>query len=343
MAEECYPFDNSPAATEIQWIRMAQTWQMDGVDGLPSGTALKVTASSGLNVSVAAGDANIRGCHYRNSAAKTIGLATNNASTARIDRIVVRVNTSTNVGTAIAITGTAASSPAAPDMTYTDTTFDLPLATVRVEANDTISTVTDKRTFVGRPTVFCTSQNRPDARGRPLLAFETDTNRVIYTSGDNVWTVGIGRDVFRASYAYSGSTGHTTSTFWVDTLADAEANQKISLTFTAPPSGITDFTFGAFIGNNTSNRSAYLALRLVGADGSVYWGVFNEPPTADRYMSWNCPPNSGGAGVGGSTCSSVFRASSLSPGVDYTATLWYAVDGGQGTWDSRVLRIDPQP
>ena len=341
MAEECYPFDNSPAATEIQWIRMAQVWQMDGVDGLPSGTSLKVSATSGLNVSVAAGDANIRGVHYRNSSAKTIGLATNNAASARIDRIVVRVNTSTNVGTIDKITGTAASNPVAPDMTYTDTTFDLSLATVRVEANDTISTVTDKRTFVGRPVVFCTSQNRPDSRGRPLLAFETDTNRVIYTKGDNNWRVGIGQDVFRASYDYSGSKGHTTRTDWTSVLADSLA-PGIVRTFTAPPSGIVDFTFGAFLGNNANNQATYLGLRLVAEDGSTYWAV-NSDGTADRYMSVNIPPNSGGAGIGGSAASAVFRATSLDPGVDYTGTLMYRVSGGEATIDSRFLRIDPQP
>jgi hypothetical protein len=338
MAEICYPFTDSPAATELQWQRMARLWMPDGIDSPANGNAGKVTAGSGLTVNVAPCNAILRGFYYSLDATKNIGLAINNASTARIDKIVIRIDCNANTATAIAIQGTAAATPVAPTMSYTETVFDLPLADVRVEANDTISTITDRRRFVGRPIVYCTSANRPDPQGRPLLAFEQDTSRVVYTSGDGNWVVGMGADVFRPKYVRSEDAGLSSAfSYWSATLTDT-VDASLSLSFTAPPSGQAFITIGALLANDTAGRYTFMGMRLRDSTGTDYWALPGDPDGGNRVLR-----HMGGVAGSSSHCSTTLWAGSLVPGRVYTASLAYRVGGGTGTYDDRFIKIDPVP
>ena len=340
MAEICYPFTDSPAATELQWQRMARMWMVDGIDAAATSNAGKVSAGSGLAVNVAAFSALLRGFYFSLDTTKSLGLAINNASTARIDKIVLRIDCNANTAAVIAIQGTAAASPVAPAMTYTETVFDLPLADVRVEAADTISTITDRRRFVGRPVVCCTSSNRPDAQGRPMLAFEQDTNRVVFTPGDGSWVVGMGADVFRPLYLYSGTVGRTTAySYWSATLGDTD-DPSMGLTFNAPPSGRVFISIGAFISNDTATKRSRMALRLRDSTGTDWWG------TGDAVTGWphrQIVWQNNASGGGGQSCAAVFHADGLVPGRSYTAGLFYNVSGGTGSFDDRYIKIDPVP
>lgn len=344
MTIEAYPFENSQVSTEVQWQRMARLWMLDGVDTIPSGSSLKVTLSSGLTLSIGGGHAILRGVFYRQVGAITISVAANGATTPRIDRIVLRCDLAANTIAPFVIQGTPSATPAVPAISYTEELFDLPLAEVRVEANDTISTIADRRRFVGRPTVWCTSDNRPDPQGRPMLAFEMDTDRVIYTDGGSTWIVGMGNDVFRPIYAYSGDNGTTTATTWDSTL-NSTSIPGLSVTFVAPPSGRAMVRIGANISvsSTAGNGNAYMAVRLRSAASVDYW-AFNDPTVepADRMIYVNAPSVGGGFGA---SCSGTFYASSLTPGTTYTALLGYRVSGaGQtGTWDDRWIEIQPLP
>lgn len=347
MTIEAYPFENSNISTEVQWQRMARLWMPDGVDTVPSGGSLKVTHSAGLTVSIAEGHAILRGIFYRQVGAITRSCVVNGSTFPRLDRVVLRCDLGANTIEPLVITGTPAATPTAPAMSYTETVFDLPLATVRVEANDTIAAggVSDKRRYVGRPVVYCTSDNRPDPQGRPMLAFETDKDRVIYTDGTSgTWIVGIGNDVFRPIYAYSGDNGTTTRTTW-DTTLDNTGTTTVSATFTAPPSGRAMIRIGANLATNTSNAIVYMAVRVRSAAGTDYW-AFNDPAVTapDRMIYFNASPFSG-TGTTGASCAGTFYASTLTPGTVYTATLGYRVSGaGQvGTWDDRWIEIQPLP
>jgi hypothetical protein len=107
---------------------------------------LKVTAS-GLNLSVNAGRAWINGHYYHNEAAYAMPAVTPPTGGSRIDRLVLRCDTSIPVR-AIAlqyIEGTAATSPVAPAITRNDTVYDICLAEITVAANASTVTVKDTR------------------------------------------------------------------------------------------------------------------------------------------------------------------------------------------------------
>ncbi len=344
MTIEAFPFDNSQIQNELQWQRLVRTFVPDGVDTIPSGGSLKIAATGGLGISIAQGHAVLRGFFYRQVGSLTRTAIVNTTNLPRIDRAVLRCNLDSNLYEPTILPGTPASAPVPPAMSYTETLFDMPLGRIRVEPNDTISQVIDERRFLGRPVVYCTSQNRPDPQGRPLVAYETDLRRVISTDGSGSWNVGFGDETYRVAYAYSGDNGSTTKTTWDSTL-DNTGTPTLSVTFTAPPSGRAIVRVGAFLSNNTSNADTYCAVRLRSAAGADYWELGDSTVAADRQISYNGAPNTGGDGVAGSSCSNNFYATSLVPGTVYTATLYYRVSGaGQtATIDDRSIEIMPVP
>lgn len=344
--ESFYPFDNNAVTTELQWSRMMRILMPDGVDALPAQPALQVTKTGNLTCNVAVGSAWIRGFYYSlTGAAKQISFAVNTATSARIDYAVLRVDWNANTITPFVIQGTPAAEPVPPALTKSEASgiFDLPLAEVRVEANDVIATVTDRRRFIGRPMVWCTSGNRPHPEGRPLLAFEMDTSRVIFNAGSGAWNVGLGNDIYRPHYIYSGDNGSTSSTNW-DTTLDDTVTPSLSLAFIAPPSGRAMIHVGAFLSNSIS-ATTFMALRLTAADGTHYWAIRNTVGTtsafgADRMIFQHGVLNSG---TSGASCAATWYAPTLTPNTRYTATLCYAVRGGKATIDDRFIKIDPLP
>lgn len=104
---------------------------------IKSNTALKVSATSGMVVSVAAGKAVINGKPYINDAAKTFTVPTApTGSTSRVDLIVVRFDKSvaTRATQLVYITGTGSTAPAIKrDLVY----YDLVLAKITVQPNAT--------------------------------------------------------------------------------------------------------------------------------------------------------------------------------------------------------------
>lgn len=167
MTQTSWPFQNvDTTETQFsQWARHIASGGRSGVNGIPTGTDLKVTAnSSGMQVFIAAGQAMVRGHFYASSDSETITIGAANTNP-RIDSIVLRLDPSANSVLLTVVAGTAAVSPVAPTLTQTDSgIYDFKLADVRVEANATTidnSKVTDTRQFVldvwttaNRPTPF---------------------------------------------------------------------------------------------------------------------------------------------------------------------------------------------
>lgn len=296
MALTCLPFDNTPAASEQQWSDMARLFTPDGIDGAPSGSAFRVTAGTGLNVNIAAGPgAMIRGMVAKDSVGSSLGLPANNTSSPRIDLVVIRVNWSTNTAIYFAHEGTPAASPAIPTPTYTGTIYDLPLAAVRVESTDTISSVLDRRQFLPlNGIVPCTSGGRPDPKGRPMLAYETDTKRTISTSGDGNWNVGMGTDLFSPIVYRSQSPGNFTSLGWTDRLVGS-ASPVFSVEFNSGPSGRVLINFGAFISRDRAD--AHVTVKVTGTGGTVHVddGDFFVSVTSDAEVGK--PGDNSGASV----------------------------------------------
>jgi hypothetical protein len=149
MAQSSFPFE-SIDTTETQFSQWARNIG-EGVKGSLAGTELKVTAGTGLQVAVAAGQAMVRGHYYVSTASENLTIATANASNPRIDSIVLTLDPTANTIVLAVVAGTAASSPVAPTLTQTDSgVYQYQLATVLVPAAATsVSTITDKRTFLG--------------------------------------------------------------------------------------------------------------------------------------------------------------------------------------------------
>lgn len=111
-----------------------------------TGDDLKVTAS-GLNLSVATGRGWINGHWYHNNASMALSAIIPPTGGARIDRVILRMDNSLNERTVhiVYLQGTAANTPVAPEITRTETIYDLVLADIRIAANATTVTVTDQR------------------------------------------------------------------------------------------------------------------------------------------------------------------------------------------------------
>lgn len=165
MPQSSFPFENVDT-TETQFSQMFRTLNA-GVNGSPSGTELQVTAGTGLQVAVAAGQAMVRGHFYISTASENLTIAAANASNPRIDSVVLRLDPTANSILLAVVTGTPASSPVAPTLTQTDAgVFEFQLATVLVPAAATsVSTITDTRSFMGSRIGVWSTASRPSAPG----------------------------------------------------------------------------------------------------------------------------------------------------------------------------------
>ena len=104
-----------------------------------------------LAVRINTGEAWVQGFWYQNTAYLTKSLAAADPDNDRIDRIVLRLDTTTNFKISIEVlTGTPAGSPEAPALTQTASIYEISLAQVLVEEDVTSvadAKITDERTF----------------------------------------------------------------------------------------------------------------------------------------------------------------------------------------------------
>lgn len=154
MAQTSYPFEGVDT-TEAQYttlIRNLVTGGRSGVNSTPSGTALQPYGDgSGMIVKVPAGFAVVRGHGYNNSAEVSLTIVASEANP-RIDTVVLTLDPSINSIVLAVVKGTAAVTPARPNLTQTETgVFQFPIADVAVAASATSivsGNVSDRRTFL---------------------------------------------------------------------------------------------------------------------------------------------------------------------------------------------------
>jgi len=165
MAEQSFPFENIDT-TEAQFSEWATNFQETGVQGSPDGTELTITVTgSDLNLTVAAGQAFIRGHYYINTSDLVIAVPTAGVNT-RIDIVVVELNPETNTIVTKLVQGEAVSAdPVAPTLTQSPTgVYQLPIATLTIP-NSTVALTSgmlvDTRTFMGNRIGIWTTATRP--------------------------------------------------------------------------------------------------------------------------------------------------------------------------------------
>lgn len=124
--------------------------QTDGIlEGVLSELRVTPTDPASMAVAVTAGSVNIQGYWMDSDDIETLQLAAADVNNPRIDRVVVRLDTSVNMEVTLAVlTGTPASSPAAPALTRTNYIYELSLAQVYIGVGATYistSNITDER------------------------------------------------------------------------------------------------------------------------------------------------------------------------------------------------------
>lgn len=135
MAENSWPFEDQ-ITTEAQYSRLLSAVVESGVVG-----GLGVSVASGMNVSIAAGEAIVRGFFYENTSAKPLTVeAAPAAGQTRKDYVLLRLDLQANSITAVVKTGVANTSGGSlPSLTQVaGGTWELPLAEITV-ASGTIS------------------------------------------------------------------------------------------------------------------------------------------------------------------------------------------------------------
>lgn len=187
MAITSYPFENADT-TEGQYSALFRELQDTGVVGSFGDASLRVTGdSTGMQVKAAAGSAFVRGFFLSSTAVETIQIQPATAQP-RIDRVVARLNPATDSITLAVLPGTpAATSPAPPALTQTDTgIWDMPLARVTVRAGTaTISAadVADERPWIGHRAGLWTTGGRPTSPRQGRLGLNMDSGRWEYWWG----------------------------------------------------------------------------------------------------------------------------------------------------------------
>jgi len=165
MAEQSFPFENIDT-TESQFSEWATNFQETGVQGSPTGTELGITVTgSDLNLTVAAGQAFIRGHYYINT--DDLVLAVTSAGTdTRIDIVVVELDPEANTIVTKIVSGEAVSAdPVAPTLTQSATgIYQLPISTLTIPNSTVVITagmLVDTRTFMGNRVGIWTTATRP--------------------------------------------------------------------------------------------------------------------------------------------------------------------------------------
>ena len=205
MTQTSFPFEGIDT-TETQFSQWARHFN-NGVNDEPTGTALEVSAGTGLAVDVAAGEAMVRGHYYESDAVESLALATADATNGRIDTVILRLDPTANSVVVAVKTGTAAGSPVAPTLVQTDAgIFEQALANVLVPATAGVpSTITDRREFMGTRLGSWATDGRPLPAGRVLFGFNTTTGSVeFYNTNTSAWTPVGGGLGFEGSFLLMG-------------------------------------------------------------------------------------------------------------------------------------------
>jgi hypothetical protein len=182
VGETSWPFNEGPGADpgEAGWTRMARHFACYGVIGDPNGSTLQVYAdSTGMVVKVMPGTAWLRGHMYRLDETLVLPIDTNPTGSARVDRVVLRLDPDANEVTAEVVRGTAGAG--APAVTQTDVgVWEMALGRVTVAPsapNIAASAVTNDRVGQGLDVhpVLGLSQLSNPRRGHLAYVIPADT------------------------------------------------------------------------------------------------------------------------------------------------------------------------
>lgn len=196
-----YPFSDQSVG-EAQWNAMAK-WAIGSGVRLGELNEFELFGdSSGMQVKVRTGRVWGYAQFVENDTLRTLDIAAADATQARIDRVVVRVNWAADATSVAVVTGTPAGSPTAPTLSRTGTVWEFSLGQVLVGAGVstiTAGNITDERanpdvcgySYSQFPSQVCLSTTRPTTFAEGGLIFERDTDRLYVNTGTTAapaWT-----------------------------------------------------------------------------------------------------------------------------------------------------------
>jgi hypothetical protein len=183
MAISAFPFENADT-TETQFSALFSEMQESGVCDSINGNGLKVSvAGNATSVDIQPGAALLRGFMVTSDAIVNKAIGGASAST-RYDRIVARLNPTSNVITFEVLVGTPGAGVAPAVATSLSATFEISLAVVQVSTGGVL-TVTDDRRFVGMRVVPHTNATLPAANAvrKGQLVYNVDTAAYVFSNG----------------------------------------------------------------------------------------------------------------------------------------------------------------
>lgn len=245
-------------ATSYSDEDFAQVLNRFFTDGVIGGVTneLAVSAGTGMNLSVATGEAFVHGAWYQNDAAATVTCSASDPSNPRIDRVVLRRTVSSNTCVLAVLTGTPAGSPSAPSLTQSASVWEISLAQVAIAAGATsVGAITSERDIKANGTpkgliAFIASSTIPTgwaeytaARGRYIVG--------VPSGGTIAGTVGSAMTNLQTlghSHTYNTVIAHTHSvSVWSESLSTSTAGVR---------GGTLDGSNGTVSGAATSTGSA---------------------------------------------------------------------------------------
>lgn len=166
MTISSYPFENTDT-DEGQYTLLFREFAGSGVLGSYGSSALQVTGSgSSLQVSIAAGDAIVRGHMARNDASIAVNIDPNSSGSTRVDRIVLKLDPAANKVDYYYKKPSVGQGP--PTLDQSDvSTYEMPLARINVPngATNLAGAVVDERPFADMRTGIWTTDTRPGTAG----------------------------------------------------------------------------------------------------------------------------------------------------------------------------------
>lgn len=166
MTISSFPFENADT-DESQYTLLFREFVGSGVLDSYDGVGLSVAGSgSALQVTLAPGDAIVRGFMMRNDADYVINVDANSSGATRYDRIVLRLDPAANSIVPAYVKPPSGAGPQTAEQTDT-AAYELPIARITVAngATNLSGAVVDERPFVNMRTGIWTTERRPGTAG----------------------------------------------------------------------------------------------------------------------------------------------------------------------------------
>lgn len=183
MAYSSFPFDNQDT-TETQYSKLFRELQASGVADTFGGSALRVDATGGMNVSMQAGFGIVRGFGFLSDAAEPLTLPAAGGSTV-IHTIVLRLDPSVNSIVPAIVSGVGGGG--APALTQTDSAvYEMPLFDIPVApgaANVDPTKMVDRRQFLANPPGAWSTASRPASPRYATLGYNSTISQWEFHNG----------------------------------------------------------------------------------------------------------------------------------------------------------------